>query len=480
MPRAHRRPLLSLSLLGSVAAVLWLACSDPGAAPGFPAPGGPDPVLLRNVEILSMTGEGESESGRSVLVRDGRIAAIGPADAVTAPEGARVVESSGRVLIPGLADLHVHLERLPDPRLLALFLAHGVTTVRNMDGRPFVLEWRRRIEAGDLLGPRIVTAGPILEGPDPFWDDTRVVDGPEEARRAVLEQVEAGYDFIKVYHTLRPDVYRAVLDAASRAGVPVAGHSPGGVPFDEVLAGGQRSIEHLDGYVDVIEAEDSPFRDRWSWLKLYLAVPVDTERIAATARATAAAGVWNVPTLTQKAKIDRPEEVEGWLDDPRLRYLPEELVKGWEPANFPQLQHLDEADLEALRRGEGVRRRLVAALHGAGAPILAGTDTPNPFVVPGAALHEEIERLAAAGLTPFEALAAATSEAGRFLAGGGGRSGHGRAGTVTEGDPADLVLLEASPLDDITNIRRVAGVMVQGRWLSDEHLQDLLDSLARE
>ncbi|MFW6175437.1 MAG: amidohydrolase family protein [Acidobacteriota bacterium] len=437
-------------------------------------------MLFRNVEVLSMAGEDESAPGRSVLVRDGRIAAIGSAGAVTKPEGARVVDGSGGLLVPGLADLHVHLERLPDPRLLALFLAHGVTSVRNMDGRPFVLEWRRRIEAGELLGPRIVTAGPILEGPDPFWDDTRVVDGPEEARRAVAEQVEAGYDFVKVYHTLQPDAYRAVLDASSEAGVPVAGHVPGGVPFDEVLTAGQRSIEHLDGYVDVIEAEGSPLRDRWSWLKLYLAVPVDTERIAAAARATAAAGVWNVPTLTQKAKIDRPEVVTGWLEDPRLRYLPEELVERWEPDNFPQLQHLDEADLEALRRGEGVRRRLVATLHEAGAPIVTGTDTPNPFVVPGSSLHEEIERLAAAGLTPFEALAAATSEAGRFLAGGDEVSDRGRTGTVTEGAPADLVLLEVSPLDEIANTRKVAGVMVRGRWLSTGHLQDLLDSLARE
>lgn len=468
-----------LPVVLGLATLALAACRDPASAPGFSPPPVSGSTVFQDVAVLRMTGQSEPVAGRSVLVRDGRIEAIRPAGEMVAPEGARVVEGAGRVLIPGLADLHVHLERLPDPRLLALFLTHGVTTVRNMDGRPFVLEWRRRIGAGELLGPGIVTAGPILEGPDPFWDDTRVVDGPQEARRAVLEQVAAGYDFIKVYHTLRPDAYRAVLDAAAGAGVPVAGHAPNGIPFEELLTGGQRSIEHLDGYIEVIEAEDSPLRDRWSWHKLYLGVPVDGERIAAAARATAEAGVWNVPTLTVKGKIDRPEVVEGWLDDPRLRNLPEDLVGVWRSETLPRLEHLDEDDLAALERGEAVRRRLVAALHRAGAPILAGTDTPNPFVLPGASLYEELERLVAAGLSPYEVLAAATSEAGRFLAGGAGSQAAGQAGTITEGAPADLVLLEASPVEDIANTRRIAGVMVQGRWLPEGQLRGLLEELAR-
>jgi imidazolonepropionase-like amidohydrolase len=445
-------------------------------APAGDGPG--DAILFQNVTVLAMTGEDRAVTGRSVLVRDGRIARIGPADAVAAPAGATVVEGAGRFLAPGLSDLHVHLERLPDPRLLALFLAHGVTTVRNMDGRPFVLEWRRKIEAGGLLGPRIVTAGQILEGPEPFWDDTRVVDGPEAARRAVAEQVAAGYDFVKVYHTLRPDAYRAVLDAATEAGVPVAGHAPNGVPFHELLTGGQRSIEHLDGYLDVVEADDSPFRDRWSWHKLYLAVPVDDRKIEDAARATARAGVWNVPTLTVKAKVARREVVEGWLEDPRLRYLPKDLVGVWRSETLPRLKHLDDADFAALRQGEEARESLVAALHGAGAGILAGTDTPNPFVLPGVSLHEEIERLAAAGLSPYDALAAATSGAGRFLTGGVGSPAAGQAGTITAGAPADLVLLEASPVEDIANTRRIAGVTVRGRWLPIEELQALLERLA--
>lgn len=282
----------------------------------------------------------------------------------------------------------------------------------------------------------------------------------------MAEQVAVGYDFVKVYHTLGPEEYRAVLAEAGRLGVPVAGHAPNGVPLEEILAGGQRSIEHLGGYLDEIEAEDSPFRDRWSWLKLYLAVPVDSEKVADVARATAEAGTWNVPTLTVKARIDRPEVVEGWLDDPLLRLLPEELLAAWHPRNFPQLQHLDESDLEALRRGEEIRERLVAALHRAGAGVLAGTDTPNPFGVPGASLHEELERLVAAGLSPYDALAAATSKAGRFLG--------EEIGTVEVGAVANLVLLDGDPLRQVADTRRIDGVMLRGRWLPREQLDVLL------
>ena len=461
--------------VATLAALTFVGCRPPAgrsAAPAAPRDASPSPTLFRDVAVLSMTGDGEALPERSVLIRGDRIAAVGPAGEVAAPPGVRVIEGAGRVLLPGLADLHVHLDRLPDPRLLALFVAYGVTTVRNMDGRPFVLEWQPRIEAEELLGPRIVTAGPILEGPEPFWDDTRVVAGAEEARRAVAEQVAVGYDFVKVYHTLGPEEYRAVLAEAGRLGVPVAGHAPNGVPLEEILAGGQRSIEHLDGYLDEIEAEDSPFRDRWSWLKLYLAVPVDPEKVADVARATAEAGTWNVPTLTVKARIDRPEVVEGWLDDPLLRLLPEELLAAWHPRNFPQLQHLDESDLEALRRGEEVRERLVAALHRAGAGVLAGTDTPNPFVVPGASLHEELERLVAAGLSPYDALAAATSEAGRFLG--------EEIGTVEVGAVANLVLLDGDPLRQVADTRRIDGVMLRGRWLPRERLDDVLAELVRD
>lgn len=457
-------PTSKLNAALAFAALSLAGCSAPAEGP---TPADLVPThLFRNVTLLSMAGEGDPLPGRSVLVRGERIAAVGPDREIAVPPGASVIDGDGRFLIPGLADLHVHLERLPDPELLALFVAHGVTTVRNMDGRPFVLDWRRRIEAGALLGPRIVTAGPILEGPEPFWDDTRVVSGAAEAQRAVAEQVAAGYDFVKVYHTLEPDAYGAVLEEARRQGVPVAGHAPNGVSLQEILSGGQRSLEHLDGYLDAIEADDSPFRGRWSWRKLYMAVPVDPEKVEAAARVTAEAGTWNVPTLTVKAKIDRPEVVAGWLDDPLLRHLPEDLVEAWHPRNFPHLERLEGSDLEALRQGEEVRERLVAALDRAGAGLLAGTDTPNPFVIPGASLHEELERLVAAGLSPHDALAAATSEAGRFL----GRD----LGTVEPGAAADLVLLAGDPLRDVASTRRITGVMLRGRWLPRDRLAALV------
>lgn len=204
-----------------------------------------------------------------------------------------------------------------------------------------------------------------------------------------------------------------------------------------------------------------------------MAVPIDTDRLPEVAARTAAAGLWNCPTLVVHAQIGPPPELERKLADPRLALLPEHLTARWKPENFPFLADLDAADLAALEEGRRNRGRLVAALADAGAGILAGSDTPNPFVYPGSSLHEELAHLVEAGLEPHQALAAATHAAAVFL------GEEGAWGTVTVGGRADLLLLEANPLDDITNLSRIAGVLVAGRWLAAEELAEIERDLAR-
>lgn len=424
-----------------------------------------------NVNVVPMDRERVIQN-QTVLVRGGRIAAIGPAKSLRVPKAALRIKGGGRYLMPGLADMHVHLEYFDRDAQLMLFIANGVTTVRNMDGRPNILLWRERIASGTLLGPTIFTAGPILEGKPPLRNDNQVVETPAQAAAAVEEQKTAGYDFIKVYHTLSRETYEAIIAAAGKYGLTVAGHVPRAVGLKGALDAHQRSIEHLDGYLEEIEADDSPFRSRWTWLKLYFAVKVDESKILTAVQATRQAGVWNVPTLIVRQKVATPETVQIWLKRVEMRFLPPEAVEFWRQSNSRITQRMSPEDFLRLADGEKVRKKLVKALHDAGAGILAGTDTPNPFVIPGFSMHEELQNLVDAGLTPYQAISAGTRDAAEFL---------GRAnefGTVAISRRADLILVQGNPLESVSNTKRRVGVMVRGRWYTEADLQKQLDALA--
>lgn len=452
-------------------AVLAVASAGIGAASSQQGPE-PGMIAFTGVNVVSMkAGEGVA-ADQTVLVGDGRIIAIGPASEVDVPPAATRVEAAGKYLMPGLADMHVHLEYFDDPDLLRLFIANGVTLVRNMDGRPHVLEWRTQVESGELAGPTIYTAGPILDGDPPQRDDNTVVRDAAEARSAVLEQAARGYDFIKVYTNLSEESYRAILETARDEGLPVAGHLPRDVDLRTALGVGQQAIEHLTDYGEAVESEDSPHRGRWHWSRLFFAIPVDPTRIAITARDVARARVWTIPTLVQAEKaLVRADTLRAVLAAKEMAYIPTDVREFWDAGVRRQLERMDPEDWRIVDRGHENRLRMVAALHEAGAGLLVGTDTPNPFVVPGFSVHEELALFVATGLTPAEALAAATREAARFL----GRLDE--LGTVEVGKRADLLLLDADPLEDVANVRRIAGVVVRGDWLPAGRLEAMLADL---
>lgn len=432
---------------------------------------GDSSFALVGVDVISMTERGLL-SNQTVLVRAGLIASMGPAAQTAVPPDALAIDGTGRVLMPGLADLHVHLEHFDDPAVLALLVAQGVTTVRNMDGRPYLLDWRDRVASGDLLGPRIVTAGPILDGDPPLRDDNLSLSGPKAARAAVREQAARGYDFVKVYTNLSRRAYAAVAEEAAAQGLPMAGHLPRGVDLERAMTAGHASVEHLDGYDELIESDDSPWRDGWHWTKLYLAMPIDSSRVASAARRTAEGGIWNVPTLVVKEKLAPIETVREWLAAPEMAYVPAAMRASWAPESWPGglrsvVEQAGPDDWALFAEGRTHRLAMVRALHEAGAGLLAGTDMPNAFVVPGMALHEELALLVEAGLEPEEALAAATSRAAEFF------DESGRWGVVAAGARADLLLLDANPLEDIHNTRRIVGVSIAGRWLDGTRIEAL-------
>ena len=432
-------------------------------------------IAFVDVTVLPMTQGGETLARQTVLVSGGSIVTIGAAAHVQVSTDATIIDGAGRFLMPGLTDLHVHLEYSEDPSILDLFLANGVTTVRNMDGRPYILEWRDLIERGEMLGPRIYTAGPILDGDPPVRGDNLAIGSAEEAREAVRAQAAAGYDFVKVYTNLSPTAFAAIVEEAASQGLAVAGHIPRDVAVEHALASEMWSIEHVTELGDLVEARDSPFRNGWHWSKLYLAMPVDTASYADAAAQVADAGVGVVATTVQADRALVPRDtIDAWLRRPEMNYLGSDVLDFWESLATRSLDRMDAADWALVDAGRDNRLRLVRALHDAGAGVLIGTDTPNPFVVPGFSLHEELANHEAAGIDRTRILELATREAARFL------GTFEEAGTVEAGKRADLLLLDADPRESLATVRRPVGVMAAGRWLSAGAIAELLAEIAED
>jgi imidazolonepropionase-like amidohydrolase len=317
-----------------------------------------------------------------------------------------------------------------------MFLLNSVTTVRNLFGSPAHVEWRDRIARGELDGPTMITAGPILDGDPPVWPGSDVVTTPEAARAAVQAQKAAGYDWLKVYNGLSAEVYDAILAEAKVQGMPVGGHVPRAVGIERAIASGQRTIEHLDGYV--------PF---------FSDPHVSPEIIAATARAE----VWNRPTDRDGA-IRAPGRSRIARGNARPRAgVADGAADVGNPKNDFRLQRFTPEMFEGIRKKNEIRRRLVADLAKAGAKLVLGTDTGNPFVVPGFAIHEEIALLAAAGLTPWQILRTATVAPAEML------GTPGAFGAIVPGARADLLLLDGDPLADLTAARSPSVVVARGK-----------------
>lgn len=455
--------MISKMLLNLLAMSMLLGCAR---APG-PAVGSnglrETPIAIVGVTVVPMSSGAALLPNRTVVVRNGRIDAIGPSARLPPPAGARVIDGRGRYLMPALSDAHVHLEYSEDPATLGLFLANGVATVRNMDGRPFILQWRDRIARGELLGPRIVTAGPIIDGSPPLREDNLAVADPEAARAAVADQAAKGYDFIKLYTNLSPDAYAAAVDEAKRRGLRVAGHVPRGVPL--AAAAQQWSIEHLGDFASAIT---TPGANIPSWAARYLAGPIDSGRLASLSQMLAATGVWIVPTAVQKDReLAPPEVVSRWLEEPAIRHIPAPFVAQWRVRLERFQARMDNDDWALLEQARRNRILIIGALYRGGVRLSVGSDTPNPFVAMGASVHLELANFVAAGLTPRQALAAATIDTARML------GLDKEQGTVEQGKRADLLLLTANPLEDVSNASKRVGLLLSGRWLPEEELQAL-------
>lgn len=442
---------------------------------------------LMHVTVIDVA-SGSEQTDRAVVVDGDRIVAVVPSAELPASPPARAIEAKGKWVIPGLWDMHVHMA---EPTAGKLFIANGVTGVRVMWGNPpfqgrvnrYHFDLRDAFEAKREVGPRMVIASQ-MDGPKPIWPNSVALHSPAEAVKAVDDAKASGVDFIKVYSRLPRDLFLAIAAESKKAGLTFAGHVPDSVSVLEASLAGQKSIEHLTGMLVACSSREEELRKK-EWELMTKELPPEErgkrrrEQAAAAiasqdpARAEAlfaklrANGTWQCPTLTvltTMASLDDPSKAA----DPRLAYVSSFMKDFWDPKTDFRTKNRTPADYASLRAVVAKQMELVGAMQKAGVPILAGTDEANPYCFAGFGLHDELALLVKAGLTPLEALRAATSSPARYF------GWEEKLGAVAPEMEADLVVLDADPLADIANTRKIASVVSRGTLYDRAALDALL------
>jgi imidazolonepropionase-like amidohydrolase len=438
----------------------------------------PDQIVITQVTVIN-PGTSSVQPDTTVVITGNRIAAVSSGAGFQPPKNARVIDGRGKYLIPGLWDMHVHSafgDWFPGGRdiILPLFIANGVTGVRDMGGDlPVLFAWRKQIAELQIIGPRMIIAGPMLDGyladgKSLRFPSSVAVTTPESAVAAVDSLKAQGVDFIKVQSEISQDAYLAAAAEAHKQGLPIVGHVPTKVRLAETIAAGQKSIEHLMGIFEGCSAEEDKFISGQGDLKLMLST-YDQQRCDALIALLAKTQTWQVPTLAWQRGgtfLDQRDLKHQPLDKYVPAYWRDVTWHRFTDEMMPDLLH----DPLALRQEYFARNlRMVGAMHRAGVPFLAGTDTaPGVYIMPGFSLHDELANFVEAGFTPMESLQTATSNPAKFL------GIESTFGSIEAGKTADLVLLNANPLDDIRNTTKINCVIANGRFFDRAILDQIL------
>jgi imidazolonepropionase-like amidohydrolase len=468
----------ALFLLGAI--TLLSSCSKP-----------PKPVLaITHVTVIDATGSAP-QPDMTLLITDQRIAAIVPSKTVRIPYNALILDAAGKFLIPGLADMHIHLTGATEPAgsrefIIPLLLANGITTARDMGGYlESLIPLREEIEQGKRLGPQIFFAGPYLDGSPPSFQPSFVVTNAVEASEDVRALIQRGVDFIKVQSILSRDAYFAIANVCRREHITFVGHVPDRVTAAEASDAGQKSIEHLTGVLRAC-SKDEPRLMR----EQFLITPKKESRAQSHARQLAwqrellshysekAADeligkfvrnqTWQVPTLILLRNNAFPTPEGDPVNDPRRKYVPHQFLETWQKIHRDQMKAATPREFALRADLLEKSMHVVGKMQLAGVHLMAGTDTTAPFVFPGSSLHEELALFVQAGLTPMQALQAATKNPAEFL---------GKLqtqGTIEQGKFADLLLLDANPLAGIHNTQKIRAVILRGKLLDRNDLDGLL------
>ena len=439
---------LSVFLTGLL--ILAVSCAPAEAPPAADAGG--SGLAFIGVNLVPMDSE-QVVAGQTVLTREGRIVAVGPAESVDVPANAARVDGNGLYLMPGLGEMHGHIPGPDQPQqltedVLFLYVANGVTTVRGMQGRDGQLALRDRVNAGELVGPNLYLAGPSFNGES--------VTSPDTAIERVRTQKSEGWHLLKVQNGLSVPTYDGMAQTAQEEGIRFGGHVPADVGLIHAIESGQETFDHLDGYVQYLADA---------------AGNLDEARLAEVVEMTRAAGAWAVPTMALWEVLRGTIPRETVVSYPETKYMPPAMVEQW-TARVDRALGDPAFDAAAARRLIANRMRVLTALHNGGARIMLGTDSPQVFSVPGFSIHREMERMVEAGMSPYQVIASGTRAVGEYF------SNEDDFGTISVGARADLILVEANPLEDVGHVAERRGVMVRGEWILEADIQQRLESIA--
>ena len=431
-------------------------------------------IYITHVTVID-TQSGRESGDQTVVISAERISEVRDSKSVQPPGSAKVVDATGKYLIPGLWDMHVHGTRFDGT--LPLYIANGVTGVREMFGPPDANKFRAELSAKHLIAPHIYLGSPIVDGKPPVWPDSIAVGTADEARRAVDEQKQKGADFIKVYSLLSREAYFAVVDEARRQSIPVGGHVPSSITAFEATAAKQRTFEHLVGIELACSSRENELRP-----KILAASTVGIEFDAVILKALQSYsdsrcnalfgeliknGTWPVPTLAVWRSVGMLNDSQ-FTSDNRIRYFSGEF-RDWVSGKLDvRMKEWSASEFGVRRDVFSAEKKLTGKLFRAGVPMLAGTDVGNAFCFPGFSLHDELGLLVDSGLPPLAALQAATLNPAMFM------NAADRYGSVAKGKIADLVLLDADPLKDIHNTTKIQEVFLAGKEYTRIALDEIL------
>jgi imidazolonepropionase-like amidohydrolase len=442
-------------------------------------------LVITHVTIVDVTGA-PSQPDMTVLITGDRISRIEPTSKFTIPADSKTIDATGKFLIPGLWDMHVHPH---SPQDMSLFIANGITGIRIMWGDREDFVSRKERDAGKLLAPHMEIASPIIDGPKPFWPGSVSVSTEAEARAVVDKAKAMGADFVKVYSLLPREEFLAIADEAKKQNIPFAGHVPMSVSAQEASNAGMKSIEHLTGVMqacstisaELNKASEADLEEhirtgnhlfegpRVHALHGQMFATCNPEKATELFDVFKRNSTWQVPTLTLWRMFSSINDA-SFVNNPALRFVSVRERQSWDQAAVSKNSVEVNA---ALSKSEFQKDlQLVSAMQKAGVGILAGTDTGNPYCIPGFALHDELQLLVQAGLTPLQALQAATTNPARFI---GNETDFG---AIKPGELANLVLLDANPLDNIANTTKIAAVVLDGQFLDRAVLDAMLAKVA--
>ncbi len=424
--------------------------------------------LIKNVHVLTMTSKLVLRN-KNVYIKDGKISSIKDSH-LDKKVSSHVIDGSGKYLMPGMINMHTHLG--DHPKDLILYLTNGITTIRNMWGyegfrfkqwlfgtRVFHhLDVKRKVESGELIGPRIFTAGPILDGEEPFLPNylpQHALSDYTQIKKVIDDQVEKGYDFIKIYSLLSKQNFDDIMAVADHHGIDVVGHVPDDAGLEHVLTSKIRSIEHLYGFIN-------PYKPELNVAKH------DLNRLAHLA---ANHDIWNCPTLIAHERLANIGMRDAFEHEDQMKYVSNKQRKGMRFLQNASQKVYDKKGLKSNHDYMDQLYDIVMKLKSEGAGLLLGTDKALPYVVSGFSEHHEMQLLSQAGLSNYEIIQIATVNAAKCL-----RQEH-QLGTVEVGKVADLILTEENPLEDLSTIKQHHGVMKEGVWYSRAQCDEMLHKI---